>query len=111
MPPTPERHSPLLALATPKRYPPLLTPRVTLTCSPLSPPRGTLHCSPLPLQLVEGAQLLADLIASHEQSMEQQQAPPGAAGDDDFSGEAPLPPAPRVRLPPPPLLVAEVAHP
>ncbi|KAL4424572.1 hypothetical protein ABPG77_009156 [Micractinium sp. CCAP 211/92] len=37
-----------------------------------------------PQQLVEGAQLLADLIASHEQSLEQQQQPAGGAGGTEF---------------------------
>lgn len=46
-------------------------------------------------QLVEGAQLLADLIASHEQSLEQQQQSVGGAGDDEFSGEG-APPPPRL---------------
>jgi hypothetical protein len=38
------------------------------------------------VQLLEGAQLLADLIASYEQSFDQQQQQAGGV-DADFSGE------------------------
>lgn len=64
------------------------SPSLFSLCRPHQGSSTHLFCC---LQLVEGAQLLADLIASYEQSLDQQtavrQGPGGSSSSADFAGE------------------------